>query len=213
MLSPGTTHAYRSTVNPTTDPPHPIPSHHPTTPHRMIPIPPTTPAPPNPTPPTARYYSIFTLFMLVMFECTVVGQRMRTLKELRSLQVPKQKLHAYRCGPPEGGTGVRGCGCESKPGFCWLRCGGRGCSSVRCCATTSVGVGRSSASSPACYRVAEARLQEVGRGDGGASTAVEGTGERRFNRGPAPQWGSAASKLRDSTPPAGRKSRAAVALD
>jgi cation-transporting ATPase 13A1 len=34
--------------------------------------------------------------MLVMFECTVVGQRIRTLRELRSLQTPKQRLSAYR---------------------------------------------------------------------------------------------------------------------
>jgi hypothetical protein len=34
--------------------------------------------------------------MLIMFECTVVGQRLRTLRELRSLQTPKQKLSAYR---------------------------------------------------------------------------------------------------------------------
>ena len=39
-----------------------------------------------------RYYSLFTLGMLVMFECTVVGQRLRNLRELRSLTVPKQAL-------------------------------------------------------------------------------------------------------------------------
>ena len=32
--------------------------------------------------------------MLVMFECTVVGQRLRNLRELRSLTVPKQALQA-----------------------------------------------------------------------------------------------------------------------
>jgi len=36
--------------------------------------------------------------MLIMFECTVVGQRLRTLKELRSLQTPKQRLSVYRWG-------------------------------------------------------------------------------------------------------------------
>ncbi|GFR45826.1 hypothetical protein Agub_g7190, partial [Astrephomene gubernaculifera] len=44
------------------------------------------------------YYSLFTLFMLVTFESTVVGQRLRNLKELRSLQTPKQQIHVYRCG-------------------------------------------------------------------------------------------------------------------
>lgn len=37
-----------------------------------------------------RYYSLFTLFMLVMFECTVVGQRLRNLHDVRALQQPKQ---------------------------------------------------------------------------------------------------------------------------
>ncbi|EFJ41014.1 hypothetical protein VOLCADRAFT_107850 [Volvox carteri f. nagariensis] len=44
------------------------------------------------------YYSLFTLFMLVTFESTVVGQRLRNLKELRSLQTPKQNIYVYRCG-------------------------------------------------------------------------------------------------------------------
>uniref|UniRef100_A0A383WJ86 Cation-transporting ATPase n=1 Tax=Tetradesmus obliquus TaxID=3088 RepID=A0A383WJ86_TETOB len=44
------------------------------------------------------YYSLFTLGMLVMFECTVVVQRQRNLRELRSLQTPKQRLQAYRGG-------------------------------------------------------------------------------------------------------------------
>lgn len=39
-----------------------------------------------------RYYSLFTLGMLVMFECTVVTQRLRNLKELRSLTTPKQPI-------------------------------------------------------------------------------------------------------------------------
>lgn len=43
------------------------------------------------------YYSLFTLGMLVMFESTVVGQRLRNLKELRSLQTPKQGVQVYRC--------------------------------------------------------------------------------------------------------------------
>ncbi|CAL8460618.1 g147 [Coccomyxa elongata] len=44
------------------------------------------------------YYSLFTLGMLVMFECTVVGQRLRNLRELRSLTTPKQALQVYRQG-------------------------------------------------------------------------------------------------------------------
>jgi hypothetical protein len=38
------------------------------------------------------YYSVFTLGMLVVFECTVVFQRMRTLSDLRAIQVPKQHV-------------------------------------------------------------------------------------------------------------------------
>lgn len=45
-----------------------------------------------------RYYSLFTLGMLVMFESTVVTQRLRNLKELRSLQTPKQPIMVYRQG-------------------------------------------------------------------------------------------------------------------
>jgi magnesium-transporting ATPase (P-type) len=45
-----------------------------------------------------RYYSLFTLGMLVMFECTVVFQRQKNLHELRSLQTPKQRIHVYRGG-------------------------------------------------------------------------------------------------------------------
>ncbi|KAG2431042.1 hypothetical protein HYH02_013473 [Chlamydomonas schloesseri] len=44
------------------------------------------------------YYSAFTLFMLVTFESTVVGQRLRNLKELRGLQTPKQPIFVYRGG-------------------------------------------------------------------------------------------------------------------
>lgn len=43
------------------------------------------------------YYSLFTLFMLVTFECTVVQQRLRNLTELRTLQTAKQHIHVYRC--------------------------------------------------------------------------------------------------------------------
>lgn len=38
------------------------------------------------------YYSLFTLGMLVVFESTVVFQRMRTLSDLRAIQVPKQHI-------------------------------------------------------------------------------------------------------------------------
>lgn len=44
------------------------------------------PAPPS----LCRYYSLFTLVMLVSFECTVVGQRLRNLSDVRKLQAPKQ---------------------------------------------------------------------------------------------------------------------------
>lgn len=37
-----------------------------------------------------RYYSLFTLVMLVTFECTVVGQRLKNLSDVRRLQAPKQ---------------------------------------------------------------------------------------------------------------------------
>ena len=36
--------------------------------------------------------------MLVMFECTLVGQRIRSITELRSLQTPKQGIQVYRHG-------------------------------------------------------------------------------------------------------------------
>lgn len=38
------------------------------------------------------YYPLFTLFMLIVFECTVVGQRQRTLTDLRAISVPKQQV-------------------------------------------------------------------------------------------------------------------------
>lgn len=44
------------------------------------------------------YYSLFTLMMLVTFECTVVMQRLRNLKELRTLSTPKQTIQVYREG-------------------------------------------------------------------------------------------------------------------
>lgn len=44
------------------------------------------------------YYSIFTLFMLVMFECTVVWQRLRTLKEFRTMSVVPYDIQVYRSG-------------------------------------------------------------------------------------------------------------------
>ena len=39
-------------------------------------------------------YSLFTLGMLVVFECTVAFQRIRTLTDLRAIQVPKQHVQA-----------------------------------------------------------------------------------------------------------------------
>ncbi|KIY66333.1 endoplasmic reticulum Ca-transporting P-type ATPase [Cylindrobasidium torrendii FP15055 ss-10] len=44
------------------------------------------------------YYSLFTLFMLVMFECTVVWQRQRTLKEFRTMSVVPYPINVYRDG-------------------------------------------------------------------------------------------------------------------
>lgn len=43
-----------------------------------------------------RYYSLFTLMMLVMFECTVVGQRLRNLHDVRALQQPKQASRRWQ---------------------------------------------------------------------------------------------------------------------
>ncbi|CAK5262273.1 unnamed protein product [Mycena citricolor] len=42
------------------------------------------------------YYSLFTLFMLVMFECTVVYQRVRTLTEFRTMSVTPYPIQCYR---------------------------------------------------------------------------------------------------------------------
>lgn len=44
------------------------------------------------------YYSVFTLFMLVMFECTVVWQRVRTLTEFRTMAVSPYPIKVYRGG-------------------------------------------------------------------------------------------------------------------
>ncbi|KAG8757399.1 hypothetical protein FRC14_002103 [Serendipita sp. 396] len=44
------------------------------------------------------YYSLFTLFMLVMFECTVVWQRLRTLREFRTMSVMPYDIQVYRSG-------------------------------------------------------------------------------------------------------------------
>ena len=43
-------------------------------------------------------YSAFTLLMLVGFESTVVGQRLRNLTELRGLQAPKPRVRVFRGG-------------------------------------------------------------------------------------------------------------------
>ena len=40
----------------------------------------------------------YTLVMLVVFESTLVMQRIRQLKEIRSLQTPPQTLQVYRHG-------------------------------------------------------------------------------------------------------------------
>ena len=42
------------------------------------------------------YYSLFTLFMLIVFESTVVWQRQRTLGEFRSMSIKPYKIWAFR---------------------------------------------------------------------------------------------------------------------
>ncbi|KAK0715924.1 hypothetical protein B0H67DRAFT_538719 [Lasiosphaeris hirsuta] len=44
------------------------------------------------------YYSLFTLFMLVMFESTVVWQRQRTMTEFRSMSIKPYDVYVYRLG-------------------------------------------------------------------------------------------------------------------
>lgn len=44
------------------------------------------------------YYSLFTLFMLVVFECTVVWQRVRTLTEFRTMSIAPYPVHVLRLG-------------------------------------------------------------------------------------------------------------------
>ncbi|KAK4541847.1 hypothetical protein LTR36_007379 [Oleoguttula mirabilis] len=44
------------------------------------------------------YYSLFTLFMLIVFESTVVWQRQRTLKEFRGMSIKPYELYVYREG-------------------------------------------------------------------------------------------------------------------
>ncbi|KAK3312340.1 hypothetical protein B0H66DRAFT_644571 [Apodospora peruviana] len=44
------------------------------------------------------YYSLFTLFMLVMFESTVVWQRQRTMNEFRSMSIKPYNIWVYRLG-------------------------------------------------------------------------------------------------------------------
>ncbi|KAG8936656.1 hypothetical protein FRC02_000114 [Tulasnella sp. 418] len=44
------------------------------------------------------YYSLFTLFMLVVFECTVVWQRLKTLAEFRTMSVAPYPIQCFRSG-------------------------------------------------------------------------------------------------------------------
>ncbi|XP_059631979.1 probable manganese-transporting ATPase PDR2 [Cornus florida] len=44
------------------------------------------------------YYSLFTLFMLFMFESTMAKSRLKTLTELRRVRVDGQTLMVHRCG-------------------------------------------------------------------------------------------------------------------
>ncbi len=79
------------------------------------------------------YYSLFTLFMLVSFECTLVSQRLRNLRELRSLQTPKQHIQVYRCAPSpllylhalnwRERAHLEWRRCAALPSCTWTRCG------------------------------------------------------------------------------------------
>ena len=54
-----------------------------------------------------RYYSLFTLGMLVTFECTVVMQRMRNLREAAhaaDAQTDPAGVPPWQVGPPAGGS-------------------------------------------------------------------------------------------------------------
>jgi hypothetical protein len=44
------------------------------------------------------YYSLFTLFMLFLFESTMAKNRLKTLTELRRVKVDSQIVLTYRCG-------------------------------------------------------------------------------------------------------------------
>ncbi|KAK4412362.1 putative manganese-transporting ATPase PDR2 [Sesamum alatum] len=44
------------------------------------------------------YYSLFTLFMLFMFESTMAQSRLKTLSELRRIKVDSQTFMVHRCG-------------------------------------------------------------------------------------------------------------------
>eukprot|EP00249_Psilotum_nudum_P024663 c29252_g1_i1 orf=394-4089(+) len=57
------------------------------------------------------YYSLFTLFMLILFESTVVKSRLRTLTELRRVRVDSQTLMVHR-----GGKWIRLSGMDLLPG-------------------------------------------------------------------------------------------------
>ena len=57
-----------------------------------------TPLATLPIHPATRYYSLFTLVMLVLFESTVVTSRLRNLDEMRELATPPSAALALRDG-------------------------------------------------------------------------------------------------------------------
>lgn len=55
------------------------------------------------------YYSLFTLFMLFLFESTMAKSRLKTLTELRRVRVDAQTLMVHRCGKYVASIAVNDC--------------------------------------------------------------------------------------------------------